>query len=500
MEVRRLLQLVRRVEQLRFAKVIADELQAHGHATFAKTGGHAHAGQTGQRGGQGVDVGQIVGERVALAAELPGHGGRGGAGDDVAFLERGLEVVGDHAADFLRLQVVGVVVAVAQHIGADDDAALDLVAKAFGTGLLVHVEQVSVVLGAMAELHTVKAREVGRGFRRRDDVVHGNRQLGARQADGHQLGAELFVFLERRVDGGAYVGSQTIAKELFGDADAQACERVVELEREVFGGRVEAGGVAVGIGAAHGGQHQRAVFGRLRHRACLVEAGGEGDHAVAAGATIGGLDAGDAAKRCGLADGAAGIGAGGAGCQACRNCRCRAARRAARNAGLVPGVQHLADGRVLVGRAHGEFIKVELAERDAARIGQLGHHRRIERRLVAGQHLGGGGRREVLGDEQVFVRNRHAGQLGVRAAGNRRVGGLGLGEGHVFVDVNECAQVFVGLGTGEEMLCGLDGGHFAGLKLGGQLREAQVVQVGGRSTHCLLSLLISIHGSRRMGG
>ena len=46
------------------------------------------------------------------------------------------KVVGDQAADTLRLQVVGVVIAVRQHIGADQDAPLDLGAEALGAGLL----------------------------------------------------------------------------------------------------------------------------------------------------------------------------------------------------------------------------------------------------------------------------------------------------------------------------------------------------------------------------
>ena len=47
-----------------------------------------------------------------MLAELPGHGGAAWPGDDVAVAGRLLEVVGNHAADLLRLQVVGVVVAV----------------------------------------------------------------------------------------------------------------------------------------------------------------------------------------------------------------------------------------------------------------------------------------------------------------------------------------------------------------------------------------------------
>ena len=76
MEIGGLLQAVGGVEQAAFLKVIADQLQPHGHAALAKAGGHAHAGQACQRCRQGEDVSQVVGQRVvAVLAQLPGHGG-----------------------------------------------------------------------------------------------------------------------------------------------------------------------------------------------------------------------------------------------------------------------------------------------------------------------------------------------------------------------------------------------------------------------------------------
>ena len=53
-----------------------------------------------------------------------------GRDQHVGLLERGGEVARDQRADLLRLAVVGVVVAAGQRVGAEDDAALDLVAEA----------------------------------------------------------------------------------------------------------------------------------------------------------------------------------------------------------------------------------------------------------------------------------------------------------------------------------------------------------------------------------
>ena len=88
----------------------------------------------------------------------------------------------------------------------------------------------------------------------------------------------------------------------------------------------------------------------------------------------------------------------------------RAARTSARHRALVPGVEHVAVGAVLVGRAHGELVAVQLAERDHAGGAQLLHHGRVERAHVALEHPAGGGRGEIAGDEDVLVGDRDAGQ------------------------------------------------------------------------------------------
>ena len=54
------------------------------------------------------------------------------------------EILRDQAADLLRLEVIRVVIAVRQHVSADQDAALHFRAEAFGARLPIHVEQVVV--------------------------------------------------------------------------------------------------------------------------------------------------------------------------------------------------------------------------------------------------------------------------------------------------------------------------------------------------------------------
>ena len=79
----------------------------------------------------------------------------------------------------------------------------------------------------MAELDAVEAAQVARRLGRRNDVVDGDRQLGARQRDRRRGVAPSFSYSrQRRVDGRAHAGRHALAEELLRHADAQAVERV----------------------------------------------------------------------------------------------------------------------------------------------------------------------------------------------------------------------------------------------------------------------------------
>ena len=122
-----------------------------------------------------------------------------------------MEIVRDQAAHLARLVVVGVVVTSREHIGADQNASLHLVAKTGAAGFLVHGIEAALALHAQAIAHTVIAREVRRSLGRRDNIVGRQRVLGVRQGDFDDLGAsrrqpvsallpELFDLLGHAVD------------------------------------------------------------------------------------------------------------------------------------------------------------------------------------------------------------------------------------------------------------------------------------------------------------
>src|SRR5258708_144931 len=132
MPVGHLLILMRDVEQLRFAEIVALDLQTDRQTAPIEAAGNRDGGRAGQVAGDGEDVVQIHLYRVVgLGADLERGRGRRRAYGDGAFSVRALAVVGDQPADLLRLQVVRVVVAVRKNIGAHEDASLHFGTKAF---------------------------------------------------------------------------------------------------------------------------------------------------------------------------------------------------------------------------------------------------------------------------------------------------------------------------------------------------------------------------------
>ena len=126
-------------------------------------------------------------------------------------------------------------------------------------------------------------------------------------------------------------------------------------------------GIVPGDDAEQGGRI--AHIGRERPDA--VERRGEGDEPVARDASVGRQHADHSAEAGGLADGAAGVGAERGDGEVCRDGRRRSAARSAGDAVGVDGIAHGAVGRVLVRRAHGELVAVELAQQHRARRFEL---------------------------------------------------------------------------------------------------------------------------------
>ena len=157
-------------------------------------------------------------------------------------LEREFEIAGNQRADFLRLRIIGVIETGRQHVGADQDAALDLWPEPGGAGRGVHVLQVRAVRQiAQAIPHPVITGEVGRGFGRGDDVIRGQRILGVRQADLDDLGPGVLQPGDPVVPAFGDIGIKAIDAVFLGNADLLALHIGVQARFPIGNRHVEAG-------------------------------------------------------------------------------------------------------------------------------------------------------------------------------------------------------------------------------------------------------------------
>ena len=139
--------------------------------------------------------------------------------------------------------------------------------------------------------------------------------------------------------------------------------------------------------SGHAVKDECEVFGADGKGSRLVEAGGVGNHAPAREGAVGRLDAGDAAPGGGLADGAAGVGAGGVGYEAGGNDRSGCAGGATGDVFVLPRVFHRAEGAAFVGGAHGEFVHRDFAGHDSASGGEVFDDARVVGRDEVFQHF-----------------------------------------------------------------------------------------------------------------
>ena len=203
---RRLLDHLAEREQRLLVERPADQLQAERQTFGRQPGRHRDARQARHVHRHREHVVEIHLDRIgaALLADAEGGRRRRRRQDRVdALREHVLEILLDQRAHLLRAQVIGVVIAGREHVGADHHAAAHLGAETRRARRLIHADHIAALL-AQAVAHAVIAREIGRGFRRRHDVIGRQRVFGVRQRNLDHLGAGILqplgALLPQRLD------------------------------------------------------------------------------------------------------------------------------------------------------------------------------------------------------------------------------------------------------------------------------------------------------------
>ena len=178
---------------------------------------------------------------------------------------------------------------------------------------------------------------------------------------------------------------------------------------EIRNGRRRTGGV-LRIVAGDDAQQRGGVAHIAGEGAHPIERGSKGDEPIPRNAPVGGQHADHAAETGRLADGAAGIAAQRAYRHVGGNGRSRSAARSARHPFRIHRIAHRAVGGVLVGRAHGELVAVELAQQHRPGGIEPGNHSGVIGRTKALQDPGTRRGRSAPHHQHVLDAHGNAGQ------------------------------------------------------------------------------------------
>src|SRR5690606_21909867 len=212
------------------------------------------------------------------------------------------------------LVVVRIVVAGREHVGAQHDAPLHLFAKPFRTRPCVERYKIHRVVAAISTTgpvtvtDSVVSGQVAGGLGGGQHVVGTDTILRVRQRYITDFGARFLERAHAHLDQTADPVVQPVGKILPWKSDSKTLDATSQrsgVVRHLYG---STGGI-LRILPRHGIEHQGDIRNRLAHRADRVQGGCVGDEAVSAHASVGRLEAHDAAEGAGLAYRASGVGA-----------------------------------------------------------------------------------------------------------------------------------------------------------------------------------------------
>ena len=244
--------------------------------------------------------------------------------------------------------VVRVVVAGAEHIGAEHDSSLDFRPEMFGPTSRVQIEQclAGFQRGTLSVADAVESGEIARRFGGADHGVGGDADDGQWKFDVDDLGSEAAEDLDRTAD--RLVDRFIISRieVLGGEADPQSLDRRVEILQEIGSGAFD-GGRVMHILARNGGENGCGVLDASGERSDLVQAWSETDQSVPGDSPVGGFDAYDSTQGCRLSNRAPGVAPERDRRELGRHGGGTAAGRTAGHPSGVPRIAYRAEGAVL---------------------------------------------------------------------------------------------------------------------------------------------------------
>ena len=452
---------VAQTEQRRLREGAPHQLESGGQAALGKATGHHQCGTAEIVGGAGAPAQARDHGRHALAAAnirlLPGRDREGNA--------RRMQRVdtGERRIDEFP-----------QQPGARGEG-LDIFHRGHVKAGLVAVAHLGlVVVGSACDPGLVDRSRLAR----EDHVGQVVDLRNVRHRDFDDRGAGGAEDVEAPLHQGAHLVGGDVVEVVRGHADGEAVCTFRQCRLVVGHGAVAGGRVTRVMPGDHARDPRRIAHGS-GERPHSVQCVGERHETVAADEAVGCLEPDHTAAGRGQAHGTAGIGAERAEDHASGDRGARAARRAARDMGLVPRVAAVAPMLVVAGGAGGEFRHVEPAEINRAGLMKAGESGAVVVRyevLADARAAGGDVARTV---EHVLVGERHAVQRTRRLAPcERGIGCRGTFQRRLRLQGNEAVEDRLEpLSAGDSGGHHLDGGELPRSNRVGELDQAHQVDI-----------------------
>ena len=131
------------------------------------------------------------------------------------------KIVTNQSAHLLRLEIIGIIITGRQHVSADHDAAFDFNAETGAAGIGIHVVQMFAG-HSQSVTQTIVTRQIGRRFRRRDNIIGGQRVFGMRQRDIDDFRTGGFQHFDPFVPIRRHFGVQPFGTIFGGNTDLQS--------------------------------------------------------------------------------------------------------------------------------------------------------------------------------------------------------------------------------------------------------------------------------------
>ena len=193
MVLRVLLKRISGADERLFREGCGEKLQPNRQPTLNQPARDRDAGQPGVTRRCRHDIGEIHLERFGGSfADFERRCRRSRCRNDINLLEGGIEVGFDECPHFLRLFVVGILIARAEREGAEHNAAFHLLSEPFAARLFIQREELFRGFGSVSVSHTVVSRQIRARLRWRDDVIGGDGVFGMRKGYLHHTGTEVF--------------------------------------------------------------------------------------------------------------------------------------------------------------------------------------------------------------------------------------------------------------------------------------------------------------------